>query len=142
MGTNNIIKTTVKGRILFLLMILMLSNGCSTTDYYIKEDEEYQEHIEERQLLKQYLDDKVGKWSVDDALVTLGPNPHIVNGDTVIIYTWNFYNSQFDIVNIGAPGPYCPFPITRTTNRTYQLTFDKDTRILIHYKFNIDRKNI
>jgi len=122
-----------------VLVTAMALSGCVTTDYSRKKkaDDEYQAVVEEKQALIRSLDSKVGLWTIDDAMIALGPYPSRSYGDTVIICTWSFFKSYYEDVEIGG-WPTMTIPMPRSLTRYYQLTFDKEKHVLIHYKFWVE----
>lgn len=125
--------------IVCVLTAAMALSGCITTDYSRKkkEDAAFQAAVEEKQSMAQMLDSKVGLWTIDEAMVAFGPYPSRAYGDTVMICTWSFYKSYYEEVEIGG-WPTMTIPMPRSLTRYYQLTFDKEKHVLIHYKFWVE----
>ena len=125
--------------IAYALAVTIALSGCTINRYAQKkrEEAEYQTILEEKQMLTKVLNANVGIWTMDDAMIEFGPYPITTYGDSIIICKWSFYKSYWETDNSGgwlAPG----WPMLRSVTRNYQLTFDKEKHVMIHYKFWVE----
>lgn len=113
-------------RILIILAMLLVVNGCATTSQKQANTTEVGFLTEEQKIIDYYTQ-RIGRWTYDDAIAKFGRPTEFAKGVEVFVATWKNEETHMRLVD--------GWPVIVKEGGILRLTFSKENGLLVDFRY-------